>query len=373
MAYSKKDWIHDRLREKSFSNGEFPDIKMAADEGDAERGFQEELIRRTGMWKLLGVWVERSKELVPEDTESGRPQVYETAAPEGKAFDHRYLPVDEEELPFFSPLLNERGKEIISSGEDLLTLGAVNEEGVAAGILILKLHNEGFGEIRYLYTAESERNTGLMEGLIKYISPLLLRAGFRKLYFIIAKDRAGVGDKDIEELFKSLGAKITVVTEHIVSVPAREILKKSGKNTGKCLPLRSVPTYLIREVVEDADEDVVDRLYYFIDDKNGDNKEAFDSASTVIVKDEIIKDCLFYVPREYRSGIILVYMRGQDPLSLAEMLAFSARSAIRQYGEDAYVTFATINGIGKAMAGLFKDDYEWVRAERADILLDAMP
>ena len=374
MAYGKADWVRDRLREQSISEGELPEIKMAADESGVESSFQTSLVERTGIWELFGVWAERSPRGVRVDTSSASFRGQLPASRTGKptALGYRYLPADEELLPFFLPLINERGKALLKTNPELLITGAVNDEGRAAGILVIKLHNEGFGEIKYLYTAESERGKGLMKGLIYCLTPLLLRAGIKKLYLILAKDRKNRADEGIEALLRSLKGESTLLTEHIVSVPAKEILKKSGKNTGKCLPLNSISPYMIKETIEDADPDIVDRLYYFIDKKDGDLKETFDSASTVIVKGESINDCLIYVPREKESGIILVYMKGQDSLSLAEMLAFSARSAIREYGENAYVTFATINGIGKAMAGLFKDDYEWVKAERADISLEAL-
>ncbi len=283
---------------------------------------------------------------------------------------YKYMTLDDESLQLFLPLLDERSKQLCEENKDLLKIGAVNEDYVPSGVLFIIIHYEGFGEIRYMYTAEPERKKGLMKGMFRYISSVLSIAGIHSLYLIRINDRSDGQDKSINCFCDNMGGKVQMITDHLVSVRAKEILKKTGRMSKQCTPISDIQASVIKEALYKVEIPALQRLYYFIDKCNGDIKEAFDPASCALLGKEGIGDFMLFIPREAGSGVTLVYLKGQEPKSLAMLLGCAARNAMDRFGEDAYISFATINGIGSGMGKIFKDDRIWVTAERVVFMID---
>jgi hypothetical protein len=120
----------------------------------------------------------------------------------------------------------------------------------------------------------------------------------------------------------------------------------------------------LEETLMSLDEALFKRLFYFVDKKEGNIAAAFDPISCALVKGGKILGLLLFAPRSDDSGAVLIHMQGREARNLYSMLGFSAAAAIERYGEEALLSFATINNFGRELGQLFKEKGFWIQAER---------
>lgn len=283
---------------------------------------------------------------------------------------YKYFAITADTLPMFIPLMDERAKRLCRDDESILKAGAVNDDGIPSGVLLLGIHIEGFGDIRYMYTSVPERRKGLMRGMFEFLSPVLSKCGIQNLYLLRIETLEGECEASIKGFCKGMGGVVELVSDHMVSVSAREVIKKTGKRSDRCCSLLTLHPMLMREAINKVEESATLRVYYFLSMNNDDIIRAFDPASSAILKEDSIDEFMLFVPREDDQGVTLVYMYGRDSRSLAMMLGHAAESAVERFGEDARISFVAINGIGEGMGKLFKENRSWMKLERVDFQVE---
>ncbi len=269
---------------------------------------------------------------------------------------YKYFPLDEKNLILFSPLIRREVKKEETLDGELIHIGAADDKGNPAGIMTFCLYPEGIARIVYLFVKNNERRKGCAKGMISFIAPFFIRAGFNKLSLILLKEREGQFEEDLYGFVQSFNGVSFPITDHIVSVPAGGLLKKLHVKKGSSLPISAVHPLIFREAFINMDQDVLRRLDHF--------HGIFDDSSSCIMDGNRIRDMLLFIPREDKKGVVLIYMTGKDGGSLAEMLDLSVKRIISAYGEDALVTFATLNNIGGKMGDLFFGSGTYIGAER---------
>ena len=284
--------------------------------------------------------------------------------------DFQYFPITEKELSFFEPLLPENRWDYMEDDGELLFIGAADGEGVPAGILVLCVYREYLAQLLHIFVRPSLRRQGLGKGMLDFVLPVLKNAGIKVLHTIAAKSKEGEGQEDLLSFLDSFGAGYRMITDHMVSLPAKGVLRKLPSSGKHCAYMETVPESDLEQALMQEEADIFGRVYYFVERGGGTITQACDPVSCVYRENGEIVGMMFFVPRVDKKGTVLIFMKGKDARCLYDMFSFSAHKAIEEYGEEGIISFAAVNNIGKEMGQLFKNMGLWLQSVRAVIPLE---
>ena len=281
----------------------------------------------------------------------------------------RYFPITERELPFFEPLLPENRWEYMEEDGALLMIGASDGEGVPAGILVLCVYRESLAQLLHIWVRPSLRRQGVGKGMFNFVIPALKNAGIRFLHTVAAKSKEGEGQEELLSFLDSFGAGYRLITDHMVSLPAKGVLRKLPGSGKHCACTETVDRSVLEQALKQTEAEVFGRIRYFLKLGGGDPAKAFDPVSCVYQEKGEITGMMIFFPRADKKGTVLIFMQGRNARCLYDMFSFSAHKAIEEYGEEAIISFAAVNNIGREMGQLFRDMGLWLQSVRVVIPL----
>jgi len=332
---------------------------------------QTDLISKTGYWYEMCQWYSNRYDITHGKSEGRKiADVNFELTEENEEFS--LCEVDNASLGYFDALIPGSLIKYIKGNKkaasEIRLLGVVNAKMEACGLIAVRIREKSACEIVWIYLVDELRHRGLGRLLLAGAYKLIEEAEGKEIYFLSGHPKTQEDTTSISRLSKHLNCSTEVVTEHFVAVSIDRFLVNFSDVGGceDCFYLYEVPSEMIDhylDTFEDADRERMNGLRrsrshggeilpYF---------KAFSKESCVFVKNGKITGMLLYVEREDRRGLVLVAMKSKDQACLAKMMNFSIESAKRTYGADGWLTFAALNGIGKAMGGYYKIDDEWIR------------
>ena len=255
---------------------------------------------------------------------------------------------------YFRNLTSEEVYQKIGS-TGVLSVGVVDENGVAMGIVVTELDGEQMAQLLWIYVAEERRREGAGTFLYETIAQGVASRGYKKL-FSVFRDEEDMDDV-LYFLMMQMNTMFVPVTEDVVVIPAsglNEKLESAHVSGSTCLEYRRIPSFSIKNLLQEMSEEEKQKAGV-IPGANADSSKYNDCSCGILGEKEL--EGLFMVQNtKDEKKYILDYFisQGGDAKKLLKMLKFSSEKML-EASQDAELTVATLNGFGKVVKSMIGD------------------
>lgn len=244
-----------------------------------------------------------------------------------------------------------------SIGESaVLTVGAVNDEGLATGVIVIRLNANKTATLEWIYVAPEKRREGIGTFLYDTIKEQLLLQKY-DIFCTVYHD--GEDSADMESFFKKQkNMQIELLDTDIRVVKVRELAEKLldyKVSERKCEPVKDVPLYQIKKFVNSlsqAKKEQAGELYEF-----DSNYEAYKEASCALVTRGKVRGLFWVRKSDDKNHYVLDFVVNQtrDKYSVIRMMLCSARQIILN-NPEAVLDISTLNTFGIIVEKLCPED-----------------
>lgn len=237
----------------------------------------------------------------------------------------------------------------------VLTVGAVDEDGVALGAAVVLLDGVETGQLLWLYVAEERRREGAATFLYETIARAIRTRGYQKIFSVFRDDK----DRD-DVLFFMMAQSDTMfvpIPEDIVIVPAaglNEKLESANISAASCLEFNRIPSFSLRKLLADMSQEEREKAGFFGDDPV--DYSAYQECSCGLLDQKDLKGLFMVQNTEDAEKYVLDYFvsQGGGPQALLKMLKYSMEKML-QNSPQAELAITTMNGLGEAVGGMVKE------------------
>lgn len=262
--------------------------------------------------------------------------------------------VDGKNQIFFKNLTSKEVYDRIG-GTGVLSVGAVDESGAALGVAVVLLDAEQLGQLLWLYVAEECRRQGVATFLYETVSQAIRTRGYRKLFSVFRDET----DRDDVLFFMMMqpNTMFVPVTDDIVVIPAQglnEKLKGANVSTASCLDFNRIPSFSIRNLMDQMSTEEKEKSGLFDEDAKG--YSGYRDCSCGILEQKDLKGLFMVHNTEDVRQYVLDYFisQGGGAKALLGMLRYSVEKMLENSAQ-AELTIATMDGLGDAVGTIVKE------------------
>ena len=258
------------------------------------------------------------------------------------------LKVDQSNREYFRSFLSD-AKYAWIGRKDCLSLGAVSQEGLVLGLLMLLIEDKETCRLVWLYVSPEQRGERIASHLWKETEQLLIRHGFRRILYLATEEDKLNG---IWDFLASQGGSVSEESYQIPTTSATFIVDAfdAYQQEESIQSLESIPSGMYVDALNRMGKK---SALYKIYPSLWSEMDTIRNYSFGKIKKGRLESYILCMPREEKDGLLIFDLACKNRKDVLALLEKVARQAISLYGEKALVTLYTMNGVEKQLSDYY--------------------